>query len=790
MQVESRGNVQYTAREIAIELSNGRPRKTGKGYLISCPCSDHPDQHPSCSIWDDDRGYIAINCNSRCGSKAPREALIAMGLIEPPQKKKAPFDKKQCNRTHRADYVYHTADGAPYQINRRFDLYDPKTGDRVDKDVLQFRADGKTKIGSGWEPVLYNLPGVIAAAKEGRVIIATEGEGKADLLLEIDRSPEPRLAATTHSGGCKNTAGWLASKPWEYARGCAYWAQLEDNDEPGHDFATWACYQLHTHGIPAKRIALPGLGLRRKNKGLDIADWMPGHTLEELLELIDTAPLWTPEDEEDKPLLHRLIGIEQPVVPTIDPNLRRNCLTESFAADHFKKLHEGKLIFVPQKPEGDKWHFYDGRRYATDTSRQVRAMVEEANKLLPQAIQEFRPEPKEAEKFLTKSLNRAGISNTLYLAEHRMSVNAHELDSDVYLLNTLNGTVNLKTGARHNHTQKDMITKLVHAEFNPKAKCPRFLEFLKRLFDGDQELINFDQRYTGYCLSGDIMDQSLVFGYGPRGNNGKSTHAKIKLACAGDYGRDVLASMFILKKIAGDIHSESLDRLVGYRLVSVGEIPQGAKLNDQLIKDLTSGKKVEARPFGAKPYSFMPQCHLLFESNYKPSAVTDEAFWRRILYLPYLTYFAKGERNKYFAEEVWEAEIEGILWHYIQGAICYFADGPMVPQVVTDYTESVKYENDPVKQFAESCLAWLKDETPGKFRTLLAELHLYYEAYREAEGFEHTHSPTTLKRELERLGFAVTREKKGTPLYVEDVLIKETAPKPKDRKRNGSRTDL
>ena len=470
--------------------------------------------------------------------------------------------------------------------------------------------------------------------------------------------------------------------------------------------------------------------------------------------------------------------------------MRRNCLTEKFAAAHFAKLHEHDLVWVAQKPEGERWHRYDGQRFVKDDTRQVRALVEEANEKLAEAIAPYRPETKDAEKFLTKALNRSGISNTLFLAEHRLSRHAVDLAADIYLLNCENGTVNLKTGECHDHRWQDYITKIATVRYTPNAKCPRFMEFLKRIFNGDQELINFDQRYTGYCLSGDIMDQSLVFGYGPRGNNGKSTHAKIKLLCAGSYGRDVMATMFLLKKQAGDVHSESLDRLVGYRMIAVGEIPAGAKLNDQLIKDLTSGKQVEARPFGAKPYNFMPTSHLMFESNYKPSAVTDEAFWRRILYLPYLTHFKKSERNKYFAEEVWEAEKEGIFWHYIQGAVCYFDGGAMVPQAVTDYTESVKYENDPVKQFAEECLVLLDEEKPGKFKTLLSEVHAYYEAYRQDQGFDHTHSPSTLLRELERIGFTCKREedterkgKKNGPIYVYDVLIKETAPKPKDRKR-------
>ena len=44
------------------------------------------------------------------------------------------------------------------------------------------------------------------------------------------------------------------------------------------------------------------------------------------------------------------------------------------------------------------------------------------------------------------------------------------------------------------------ITKLAPVNFDPNAACPRWLEFLSRIMDGNEQLIDFLQRAVGYAL--------------------------------------------------------------------------------------------------------------------------------------------------------------------------------------------------------------------------------------------------------------------------------------------------
>lgn len=765
-----------TAKEIALQIGKGRLRKVGSGYQISCPCPGHEDNNPSCSIWDTEKGYIGVHCHSRCGSVEPREALMDMGFIPRPAKTKLKYDRKTTPFKETAKWIYHDPEGKPYQVNKRVDYYiDDQV---VGKDVFQFRADGWSKLGRGWKPYLYNLPAIIAAAKAGRVIIAAEGEGKADILKDYDRGEDfAALAATTHSGGCKNTDGWLASEPWKYAAGCQYWAQLEDNDEMGVYFAVFVCYHMHKHGIPVKRIPLPGLGPVKPDNGLDVKDWLGwdgvqcmGHSVDELLEVIGAVDLWTPENEPRKDLLKKIEDSEKTSNNVIDlyPDEHVLALTEMFNADHFKELYQDKVIWVPEKAEQERWHINTGTHYKQDSSRTIRDLVEKANALLDLKLKTLRVDADERRRHLRKSCNRSGINNTLFLAEHRCAKSIQTLDQDIYSFNMRNFTIDLTTMKERKHSHSDLITKFVDVDFNPKAKCPQFMEFLKHVFDGDQELIRFDQLWTGYMLTGDVSEQKLVIGYSQWGASGKSTLSNIKLYCAGGYGRTVPASMFLLKKTPGDVHSDSLDRLVGYRLINVLEIPAGAKLNDQLLKDATGGEPLEARPFGAKPYPFMPQFKLNFRSNFKPGASTDEALWRRIWYQPFLARFPEGKQIKYFDRKLWEAESEGILLHYLTGAASWHEDGSFWPDRLDEFTKSVKNETDYVKQFVARCMK----EIPGEAGTPLNLVHQHYEEWRKKEGFDHNLTPPALKRELERLGYTVKPPREKAGQVVQSLFIR------------------
>jgi hypothetical protein len=144
------------------------------------------------------------------------------------------------------------------------------------KDFRPRHPDGK----GGWawsmagvDRVLYQLPSVSKAVREGRRIYIAEGEKGVDALFKLG------VVATCSPGGANK---WRS----EYSRFLkgAEVVILPDNDEPGRQHAASVAKSLH--GIAAKvlSIAIPGL----PEKG-DIADWIAAGGTREALEAFSPA---------------------------------------------------------------------------------------------------------------------------------------------------------------------------------------------------------------------------------------------------------------------------------------------------------------------------------------------------------------------------------------------------------------------------------------------------------------------------------------------------------------------
>src|SRR4051812_40090960 len=58
-------------------------------------------------------------------------------------------------------------------------------------------------------------------------------------------------------------------------------------------------------------------------------------------------------------------------------------------------------------------------------------------------------------------------------------------DSDPWLLNCPNGTLDLRTGRLREHRREDLLTKLCPTEYHPEAPCPLWESTLRAIFAGN-----------------------------------------------------------------------------------------------------------------------------------------------------------------------------------------------------------------------------------------------------------------------------------------------------------------
>lgn len=119
------------------------------------------------------------------------------------------------------------------------------------------------------------------------------------------------------------------------------------------------------------------------------------------------------------------------------------------------------------------------------------------------------------------------------------ALDVNDLDRDENLLNTPEGTFDLKKGLAGGkaHDSKDYITKMTTCAPGDKGK-QLWEDALKLFFCGDQQLIDYVQMVVGMAAIGKVYQEHLIIAYGG-GANGKSTFWNTIFRVMGNYAGKV-----------------------------------------------------------------------------------------------------------------------------------------------------------------------------------------------------------------------------------------------------------
>lgn len=675
-----------TAADLAQRL-NGR--HTPNGWEARCPA--HNDNTASLSIAEGQDGRVLITCHAGCTFPA---IVAAMGLkpasLFPPKPKCR--DRKQGQIVATYDYT-DIDDKLRFQVVR----FDPK-------DFRQRRPDGN----GGWlwnitgvDRVLYRLPQVIEAVKAGQVIYIAEGEKDVDVLASLG------LCATCNPGGAGK---WQASYS-ETLTG-AQVIIIADKDAPGRSHATLVSRELTDKAQSVQVIELPD---RTGRKVKDAADWITaGGTMAELQAIIAAVPAWAPPKRETPPELPCAENAAQP-----DPieAARRGtpyAMTDLGNAERLCAWHGDEIRWDVSRKA---WRAWDGRRWAVDDALEVsRRAAKTARKIRQEAAAapSGNGDTKDLGALLfgwaVKTESRDRLAAMLEVAKARpgIAVASDTLDADPWVLNVLNGTIDLRTGMLRPHNRADLLTKLAPVKYLPGYCCKRWERFLIDATGGDAELIAFLQVVAGYTLTGDTSEEILLLIYGPEAA-GKTTFLEALRAAMGEYARTIQADLLTRQRESrgGGAASPELAGLAGARLAAGSEMEQGREIAEALAKNLTGGEPITARHLYAELFDFRPQFKLWLALNHCPKVSADDgAIWRRILRIGFEHTVPPERRDKTLKPYLRDTNggARAVLAWAIEGCLRWQRNGLRVPAVVKRSTAAYRQESDPLASFIEDCL--------------------------------------------------------------------------------------
>lgn len=350
--------------------------------------------------------------------------------------------------------------------------------------------------------------------------------------------------------------------------------------------------------------------------------------------------------------------------------------------------------------EEKKWHVWTGKKWQKDTAKQTVNLAKQTIRAIYTEIK-FISNTETRKKLYAhalKSESAISIINLIELAKSESGIvcSRNDFDKHDFRLNTLNGTINLRTGSFEPPERSHFITKCIPVNYDSHAQCPRFIAFLESLMNNNSNLVEYVQKIIGYSLTGDTSEQCYFFLYGT-GSNGKSTLLNVVRTLLGGFAKNV---DFNTLTYSGFNARNDLARLIGARFVTAVEVDIKKSLNEAVVNRITGNDPVTVKFLYGEYFEYIPTYKLFIAGNNRPNIEgTSHATWRRIRLIPFEVRFEEGKNmNKDLYKRLIQ-ELPGILNWAIEGCLKWLRDGLEPPAEVKAATTSYRQQSDTVSNF-------------------------------------------------------------------------------------------
>ena len=383
------------------------------------------------------------------------------------------------------------------------------------------------------------------------------------------------------------------------------------------------------------------------------------------------------------------------------------------------------------------WYYYNGKVWEKDLENMnARRLAKLFSDELIAYSDELTLEKSVIDKIL--SLNGKGKRDTIIEdAKCEYTVKTEDFDTNIYLLNLQNGTLDLKTFELRPHNADDMLSKICNASYYENARSERWERCINEVTEGDTEKSMFLQRILGFCLTGDVKEEEFYILYGPTSRNGKSTVLETishLLGGTDGYAVNVAKETFSGKTTrSGSGANGDIARLAGARMAVTSEFPPNMSVNTELIKTLTGRDKITARKIYEKEIEFYPQFKLFINTNYLPCINDDTLFEsNRVNVIEFNKHFTEEEQDKELKTLLRkEDNLNGILNWLLEGLRLSREQGMIPPQSVIEATARFRKNCDKIGCFIDECL-----ENTGKNMTM-KDLYEVYRIWSVGNGYAY-----------------------------------------------------
>jgi len=345
-----------------------------------------------------------------------------------------------------------------------------------------------------------------------------------------------------------------------------------------------------------------------------------------------------------------------------------------------------------------------------------------------------------------------------------------------------NGIYEFNSGNLLRHTPDIFTTNLLPFNYDPNAKCLRFLQFLDEIFtEEDNETdekkketkqkdkehkIRIIQEAVGYIFHKSLPTPAVFFLIGS-GSNGKSVFIN---TISNLVGKENTCN------ISFNLLSDETYILELYqKMVNIsGETPRAKNIHTDVIKAVTAGDWVTGRELYKQPMKFRPFAKSFLAMNEAPSINdTSHGMWRRIWIITFPRKFNEKEMDRRLEEKL-IPELSGIFNWALEGY-----KSLKDKDFALEECDSMKNAKKSYRGSTDSARSYiserLKHTTDENDVIRLSDLYSLYLKYCDEEAEENMKSKSDFKKTLIDMKYKITNSTKdNNKVYVYNVKLKDT----------------
>lgn len=411
--------------------------------------------------------------------------------------------------------------------------------------------------------------------------------------------------------------------------------------------------------------------------------------------------------------------VEKKSAPDTDLQLTDEEIKKMFLLPHTDLYNGRRLAYVFGKNirylrEQDKWAIYDktaGTWTISETARNTTLYTYAAK--LADCFKNNPPanvDEKVAAKFIKSWQNKTTISNAVEMIKsvENIIIKQSDLDKNPMLFNAANGVVDLETGKLMQHSPELLFTQKSPAAYKPGMRSKVFDDFMIDILP-DEETRSGVLRFLGYCLSGSVREEKLLFVLGS-GRNGKGSLFRTITKTVGDYGTTLGIKSLLIPKFEkdGDAPTPELAKLDKKRFAFANEIPDGGRLNVSLIKDLTGGDFFTVRKLHAAPQIVEPTHKFILCGNFLPELPngSDIGLNERLIVARFTKTFTGENCDPHLKEKLSQPDnLSGVLTVLVDECLKWQREGLTVSAAMkrekTEYLQTQDFVKEFIDEFCE-----------------------------------------------------------------------------------------